>query len=126
MTAPDGPHLSFPFRVGSDGRAATVRTLEEHVRDEMVQLVLTSPGERAFLPELGGGLRRLVFESASEAAAALAKATLAQALSHWLGHRAVVDELRVDARGATLDVGIRYHLHGSDDARLLHFRHEGG
>lgn len=126
MSLPDGPHLSFPFRVGSDGRAATVRSMDEHVRDEVVQLVLTSPGERAFLPEFGGGVRRLVFEGASDATAAVAKARLAQALSRWLGHRLVVDEIRVDAVDATLDVTLRYHLVGSDDARLLQFQHQQG
>jgi phage baseplate assembly protein W len=126
VTAPDGPHLSFPFRIGADGRAATVRSLDEHVRDEVVQLVLTSPGERAFLPELGGGVRRLVFEHASDASAAVAKATLAQALAHWLEHRAAVGELRVDARGTALEVGIGYRLRAGGEARLLRFRHEEG
>ena len=31
----NGKHLSFPFRVGSDGRMTTVKTLDEHVRDEL-------------------------------------------------------------------------------------------
>ena len=34
---PDGPHLSFPFRIGSDGRTAQVQSLPEHVRDELIQ-----------------------------------------------------------------------------------------
>jgi len=126
VSAPDGPHLSFPFRIGTSGRAATVQSMDEHVRDEVVQLVLTSPGERAFLPEFGGGVRRLVFEGVSDATAAVAKARLSQALSRWLGHRLTVDELRVDAVDATLDVTIRYHLVGSDDARLLQFQHQQG
>lgn len=126
MSAPDGPHLSFPFRVGAGGRTATVQSMDEHVRDEVVQLVLTSPGERAFLPDFGGGVRRLVFEGVSDATAAVAKARLSQALSRWLGHRLTVDEMRVDAVDATLDVTIRYHLVGSDDARLLQFQHQQG
>ena len=66
MRAPNGKHLSFPFRIGKDGRTAEVTTLEEHVRDELIQLLLTNLGERPFLVEFGGGLRRLVFEPADE------------------------------------------------------------
>ena len=54
MTPENGRHLSFPFRVGVGGRTAQVSTLEEHVRDEIIQLLLTSPAERLFLPEFGG------------------------------------------------------------------------
>jgi uncharacterized protein len=126
VSLPDGPHMAFPFRVGADGRTATVRSMDDHVRDEVVQLVLTSPGERAFVTEFGGGVKRLVFEGVNDATAAVAKARLSQALSRWLGHRLTVDELRVDAVDATLDVTIRYHLVGSDDARLLTFQHQQG
>ena len=59
---PAGRHLSFPFRIGADGRTAAPSTHEEHVRDELVQLILTGPGERPFLPEFGGGARQLIFE----------------------------------------------------------------
>ena len=43
MKLQNGKHLSFPFRVGDDGRMATVRTLDEHVRDELVQLHADGP-----------------------------------------------------------------------------------
>ncbi len=39
MTAPDGRHLAFPFRVGDDGRTAQVESPESHVRDELIQLI---------------------------------------------------------------------------------------
>jgi hypothetical protein len=37
-----------------------------------------------------------------------------------------VDEIRVETADATLDVTLRYHLAGSDDARLLQFQHQQG
>ena len=62
-----GRHLAFLFRIGTDGRTAAPLSDAEHVRDELLQLLLTSPGERLFLPEFGGGVRKLVFEPASDA-----------------------------------------------------------
>lgn len=125
MTAPDGPHLSYPFRIGGDGRTVQVASLTEHVRDEIVQLVLTNLGERAFLPEFGGGARRLVFEPASEATQAMAKAMLTQAFDRWLPNRATIEELKVDVDASTLTVDISYRIAGTPDLRLLRFQRSG-
>jgi phage baseplate assembly protein W len=126
MTATNGPHLSFPFRIAADGRTAQVRTLEEHVRDELIQLILTDLGERADLPELGGGVRRLVFEGAGLTTSAMAKAMLSQALSRWLARRVTVEQLAVAGVNDTLTVDLVYRVAGSPDQRLIRFQRNGG
>ncbi len=126
MTAPDGPHLSFPFRIAVDGRTAQVKSLEEHVRDEVIQLILTNPGERSFLPEFGGGARRLVFAGTDEATAAMAKAMISQSLSGWLDHRVTVEDLIVEARDGTIDVDLKYRIAGTEDQRRIRFQKSGG
>jgi uncharacterized protein len=122
----NGPHLSFPFRVGSDGRMAAVQTLDEHVRDELVQLILTNQGERPFLVDFGGGVRRLVFEAADEATGAMAKANITQAINRWLGHRVALEYVNVTVENATISVDIRYRLAGTEDTRVLKFQRDGG
>lgn len=114
-------YLAFPFRIGSDGRSALVRDLAEHVRDELLQLVLTTIGERLFLPEFGTPLRRMVFEGADEGTKAVTKATVAQALSGWLGQRITVDELSVTAEAGAIEVLVRYRLAGTDESKLVRF-----
>lgn len=126
MTAPDGPHLSFPFRIGSNGCTAQVATLEEHVRDELMQLILTNPGERAFLPEFGAGIRRLVFENAGETTAAMTKAMLTQAISRWLGQRITLEELMLEVQNETIAVDLIYRIAGTEDQRRLRFERKGG
>lgn len=126
MTSPNGRHLSFPFRVGSDGRTAQVTTLEEHVRDELMQLILTNPGERAFLPEFGGGVRRLVFENISDTTAAMTKAMLTQAISRWLGQRITLEELIVETDNNTITVDLTYRIVGTEDQRRVRFERKGG
>jgi hypothetical protein len=120
-----GPHLAFPFRIGADGRAAQVTSLEAHVRDELVQLLLTNLGERAFLPTFGGGVRRLVFEPVDEAARGVVKAQLTQAITNWLGHRVDLENLTVDLDDTTLSVTIQYRLAGSEESRVLTFQRSG-
>ena len=122
----NGKHLSFPFRIGSDGRMAAVNTLEEHVRDEIVQLILTNPGERPFLVDFGGGVRRLVFEAAEDATAAMAKAGITQVITRWLGHRVTLEYVDVKIENSSILVDIRYRLAGTEDTRVLRFQRDGG
>ena len=119
---PDGRHLAFPFRIGPDGRTATPADLPSHVRDELLQLLLTNSGERLFLPEFGGGLRKLVFEPLEESLAGVTKARLTQAINRWLGHRVTLENLTVTTSGAQFEVEIRYRLAGAQDTRLLKFQ----
>lgn len=126
MSAPQGPHLSFPFRISPDGRTAQVQSLEEHVRDELIQLLLTTPGERPDLPELGGGARRLTFDGAGATTAAMAKAMISRSLSTWLQDRITVETLEVTTDDATLTVDLTYRIAGTDDPRQITFQRSGG
>ena len=127
MALSNGRHLAFPFRIGQDGRTAAPASDAEHVRDELLQLLLTSPGERLFLPEFGGGLRKLVFEPASDALVGVVKARVTQALSRWLGQRLTVEALDLtwDPSLAAVEVTVKYRPAGSPDSRVIKFQRSG-
>lgn len=122
---PAGRHLSFPFRIGADGRSAAPATHEEHVRDELVQLILTGPGERLFLPEFGGGARQLIFEPTSDVLRGVTKARLTQAINKWLGHRVTLEQLEVTFTGELVEVEIKFRAAGTEDSRVIKFRRTG-
>lgn len=126
MKPNNGQHLAFPFHVGADGRAVQVTSLENHVRDELMQLILTNPVERLFLPEFGGGVRRLVFENIDEATGAMVKATLTRAISRWLSNRITLEELKVDIESEKIEVDLKYRIAGTQDVRVLRFQRKGG
>lgn len=127
MTLSAGRHLAFPFRIGTDGRTAAPRSDAEHVRDELLQLLLTSPGERLFLPDFGGGVRKLVFEPASDVLRGVVKARITRMLSRWLGTRLTVELIDVtwDEGGAVLEVTVKYRPAGSADTRVVKFQRTG-
>lgn len=118
-----GRHMAFPFRVGIDGRTVTPADEDEHVRDEIVQLLLTNFGERPFLPSFGGGIRRLVFERNDEVSAGITKAQLSKSMTRWLGHRVQVVELMVNAEESTLTVDLRYRNLVTNTEKQLSFQH---
>jgi phage baseplate assembly protein W len=119
-----GRHLAFPFRIGADGRTATPPTVPDHVKGEVIQLLLTNPGERPFLPTLGGGLRRLVFEANSNVTAALAKSTITQAITRWLNTRVELTALEVENQDATMLVGLQYKVIATGEQQALRFEHK--
>jgi len=126
MNLTNGKHLSFPFHIGKDGRSVQVSTKEEHVRDELIQLILTNLGERAFLPEFGGGVRRMVFENITDATHGVTKAMLTQSISRWLGHRLTLEALTVATHVETIEVEIKYRIAGTEDTRVMRFERRGG
>jgi phage baseplate assembly protein W len=126
MIPPDGRHLSYPFRIAPEGRTATVATLEEHVYGEVLQLLLTNPGERPFLPDFGGGVRRMVFEGAGQTTEAMAKALISLAISRWLDQRVTLQELTVTTQNSSVIVDLVYRVAGIEDLRRLRFERKGG
>ena len=126
MKPNNGRHLAFPFRIGNDGRAIQVATLEDHVRDELVQLILTNPAERLSLPEFGAGVRRLVFENIDDTTGAMAKALLTRSVSRWMGNRATLEDLNVIVENETITVDLKYRIAGTEDSRVLKFQRHGG
>ena len=120
-----GRHLAFPFHIGTDGRSATPADLSDHIRGEIIQLLLTAQGERPFLPGFGAGLRRLVFQLNDDATAGITKALVSQNLSRWLGERIAVEALDVSALDTTLNVDLRYRVIASGEVRSVRFQRQG-
>lgn len=59
-TLPGVSYMAFPFRMRREGAETAARY--EHIRQQVEQVLFTSPGERVFRPEFGFGARRHVFE----------------------------------------------------------------
>jgi phage baseplate assembly protein W len=118
-----GRHLAFPFNIGVDGRTSTPVDLSAHIKGEIIQLLLTTPGERPFMPDFGGGLKRLVFEANDEITAGITKATVSQALSFWLQQRIQVVALNVENNDSTLNVDLQYRVIATDEEKQLRFQH---
>lgn len=53
-------YMRFPFAMTKDGAQTSERA--EHIREQIMQVIFTTPGERVFRPEFGFGARQHVFE----------------------------------------------------------------
>jgi Bacteriophage baseplate protein W len=86
---------AFPFRIDPTSHQAAQAAYEAHVEQMIRQVLLTSPGERADLPEFGCGLRQLLFAPHSEALDATTQMVVLQALDKWLASQIEVKKVRV-------------------------------
>lgn len=101
--------FAYPFAINEGaGQLALERDYDEHVRQLIMQVLLTAPGERINRPEFGCGVKRLVFAPGGEVAATLAQTTIYQALETWLASVIKVKEVSVKAADETLNIRIGY------------------
>lgn len=98
-----GQGLSFPPRVGPDGRLAW-SSGEDNVRESLRLLLLTEPGERLLREDFGCGLRRFLFEPNTVTTRTLIRERIMRTVAAW------------EPRVALDDVAVEPH---PDDERLV-------
>jgi uncharacterized protein len=105
---------AFPFRIDSTSSQAAQVPYATHVDQMIRQILLTTPGERADLPDFGCGVRQMLFAPNSSALQASAQLFVLQSLNKWLGDQVKVQNVKVTngANGddATLLIQISYLL----------------
>lgn len=118
-----GQGISFPPRVGPDGRIAWSAG-PGNIREAIQVVLLTEPGERIQLPEFGGQLRALLFEPNTVATRRIVQEHIDRALQLWeprITLRAVTVEEDPDDPRAALAT-ISYQLVASQAAEQVTVR----
>jgi phage baseplate assembly protein W len=89
---------AYPFRIDQASGQGAQSPYAKHVDEMIRQVLLTTPGERADLPEFGCGLRQLLFAPNSDALEATTQLMVQRSLKLWLsGH--------IDLQGVTVTPG---------------------
>ena len=103
-------YLKFPFAVDATGPRPSTRA--EHVREQIEQILFTAPKERVFRPELGAGVRSLVFEPNNTSLWSITHKRLLTALAEALQGEVDPKTLKVDLEqdDARLVITVSYRL----------------
>ena len=109
-------NVDFPFQFDSLGRTAATDD-NDHIRDMIEQVLLTSPGERVNRPDLGSGLLQLVFAPNSSELASALQFTMQAALQRWLGDVIQVQSLQVTSEDSLLLVQLQYVVKRTGEQR---------
>ena len=110
----ESPYLDFPLRIDGRGRSATTDG-PEHVRDLIRQVLFTKPRERVNRPDIGCGLKTLVFAPGGEVLAAATQVLVKGALQKWLADEIQVEAVEVQAEDERLVVTVAYLLRQTDE-----------
>ena len=115
MSAPIPNILSWPLDgIDSDGRLRATRD-DASVRDVMLNILLTRPGERLMRPTFGAGLLDYVHQPNNQTTRSLIANLVRKALEQW-ETRVVVEEVRVlpdPESPAEAHIQIRYRMRHS-------------
>lgn len=106
-------YLGFPLRIGPEGARQANRLL--HIKENIVQALLTAPGERVFVSDYGIGVPRLLFAPMENSLWARVEQRLTADLGDILRGEADPSSIRVAARPdasdeAILRITITYRL----------------
>ena len=98
MSSVFGRSMSFPPRVGVDGRFVW-SSGEENIRESIAVILKTEPGERVGVPAFGAGLARFLFEPNNAGTHARLTENITNALARWERRIAVeAVDVAADAR----------------------------
>lgn len=92
----------YPLVKGPRGILAPLSGVEQ-IKADLLQLLLTNPGERVMLPLFGTPLRRLIFEPNDPRLAQQAINMIAESISRW-EPRIQVNNIQVDTDFASSDL----------------------
>lgn len=101
--------IRIPIEVDAGvGRFRNEADRSAYIRQLMMQVLLTAPGERINRPQFGCGVRRMVFAPNNPATAALTEVLVYEALTTWVGEYIVVEEIDVTSVEATVTIAVTY------------------
>jgi len=87
-----------PFKLRDDrGAIAVTEDADRHLRDKILAVLFTAPGERVNAPRFGVGLSRTVFEGLDDLTIAAVEFRVGEGLRRDLGDEALVDGVDVEA-----------------------------
>lgn len=89
-----GKGWSFPIKPDASAKDIAMVEYEEDIRQSILIILETSPGERLMRPDFGCGLKAMVFEPATHATQAEVKNIVERALVVW--------EPRIDVRDVSV------------------------
>ena len=115
-----GRGLGFPFRFSERTGGTEESSDLEHIRESILQILGTRPGERFMRPEFGSRVKDLVFEQNDAVLKALVRHYVVDAIQRWEKRVAVTGVEFEGAENNQLLVRIGYRaVHSEGEGSLV-------
>jgi phage baseplate assembly protein W len=103
--------IEYPLRRGDNinGYFASTATTLQAAKANVKMLLETGQGERLMQPQLGTGLRRYLFEPASDELRIMIENDIVDSFAKWLPFLTVTD-ITINMTSSTLDISVSFGL----------------
>ena len=111
-----------PFKLrDAHGAIAVTDDADRHLRDKILAVLFTAPGERVNKPRFGVGLDRTVFEGLDELTVAAVEFRIGEGMRRELGEEALIDgvDVATDPENGQLLISIDYRRRSDRASRNL-------
>lgn len=113
-------NIDYPYQFDTRGRTATAGE-DDHIRDMIMQVLFTAPGERVNRPDFGSGLLQLLFAPNSDELATATQFLVQGALQRWLGDLIVAEAVAVESDEGLLRVTVQYTVRRTQQRKVDQF-----
>jgi phage baseplate assembly protein W len=113
-------NIDYPYQFDTRGRTATTGA-DDHIRDMIMQVLFTAPGERVNRPDFGSGLLQLLFAPNSDELATATQFLVQGALQRWLGDLIVAEAVAVESDEGLLRVTVQYTVRRTQQRKVDQF-----
>src|ERR1700761_9160266 len=114
-------NCKFTLQYDKSGHTAQPVDDNDHIKDMIMQVLFTSPGERADRPTFGAGLLQLTFQPNSDELSTTTQFLVKGALQQWLGDLILVNDVQVASDDGTLTVDISYQVRATQQSYIATF-----
>lgn len=111
----------LPISVSKKGTPESTLTLEENTRQNLKNLLLTSPGERVMNPDFGVGLRNFLFENNLPVTRARLESRILEQVEKYMPFVEITD-LQIISPSENpnlIDIKLRYRIQNISSDELL-------
>ncbi len=91
-------YFNQPFRLRAQGTVAVTGDADRHLRDKIMAILFTSPGERVNNPRFGVGLNRAVFEGLDDLTVAAIEFRVTEGLRRDVGDECEIETVDIETR----------------------------
>ena len=104
------PGVGFPLEITSDNAGYRLSELEETVRFNIKNIILTSPGERIMIPDFGVGIKTLLFEISSFELLESARNKIVEQINIYASYITILELTITPIDDTSINIRMKYEI----------------
>ena len=104
------PGVGFPLEITSDNAGYRLSELEETVRFNIKNIILTSPGERIMIPDFGVGIKTLLFEMSSFELLESARNKIVEKINIYASYITILELTITPIDDTSINIRMKYEI----------------